>query len=104
MREPISADQMLKVCAESGYLIPKLLPTGEWACLSPFLFTWGLMVGVDESGYRTRFCYENLLEAAKAICTWDGVGDPPGNWIKEKGGVERSNPNFKGIDIVEETV
>lgn len=63
-----------------------------------------MLVGVEPNTYRTRFCYEQLSDAIGALATWDGHGDPPGPWIKEKGrGVERSNPlSFKGIEIVEE--
>jgi hypothetical protein len=89
---------------EHGYLCVHKLPTGEWAGLAPFIFTTGLCVGLDRSGYRTRFCYKNTRDALAAIVTWDGTGDPPGPWIKEKGPVERTNPNFKDIPIrVEQT-
>jgi hypothetical protein len=81
----------------------RLLPSGEWACLHQFVFTVGLLVGVDEQTYRTRFCYESIGDACAALMSWDGSGDPPGQWIKEKGRFERSNPlRFKGIDIVQE--
>jgi len=87
-----------------GYDHPKLLASGEWAALYNFLFTVGLLVGIDEVGYRTRFCYPNRPAAEAAITQWDGHGDPPGPWIKEKGiGIERSNPRtFSGIPVVVE--
>jgi hypothetical protein len=81
------------------------LPSDEWACVTQFLFTFGLLVGVTPDTYRTRFCYERMTDAIAALLTWDGSGDPPGPWIKEKGrGVERSNPlSLAGIPIVTET-
>jgi hypothetical protein len=75
-----------------GYFPSRLLPTGEVAGIRSFIFTWGLVVGLDLSGYRTRFCYGSFYEAVSALMFWDGTGDPPGNWIKEKGAVERSGP------------
>ena len=87
---------------ELGYAFPRLLKSGEWAAVYPFLFTTGLVVGLNESGYRTRYCYKSPLEAAVALTNWDGLGDPPGPWIKQKGGVERTNPNFQNIPIVME--
>lgn len=58
-----------------------------------FLFTVGLVTGIDSMGYKGRYCYASRIEAAYAITQWDGVGDPPGNWIKYKGaGGERDNP------------
>jgi hypothetical protein len=61
------------------------LPTGEWAAICKYLFTTGIVVGLDESSYRIRWCYERQQEAGMALLTWDGRGDPPGNWIKVKG-------------------
>lgn len=90
---------------EFGYCCPKLLATGEWAALNQYIFTAGLLVGVDEDGYRTRFCYPTMAAAIDALAMWDGHGDPPGPWIKEKGRIERSNPNtsnFAGVRIVTE--
>ena len=77
----------------SEYSHLRRLSTGEWVGVQRFLFTWGLMVGLDERGYRTRFCYEHPQDAVWAAQHWDGSGDPPGPWVKEKGrGGERSNP------------
>ena len=79
----------------------KKLATGEWAGVQKFLFTYGLMVGLDMFGYRTRFCYPTEAEALDALLQWDGRGDPDGPWIKEKGSdkdgnaVDRPNPNRK---------
>ncbi len=67
-----------------GYTRCIVLPTGELAGISSTLFTTGLFVGLDEMGWRTRFCYENKQDAIEALDKWDGKGDPPGPWIKEK--------------------
>lgn len=76
-----------------GYHYVRKLPSGEWAGLMRFLFTTGLVVGLDLEGYRTRFCYTYHEDALQALLEWDGHGDPPGPWIKEKGrGGERENP------------
>jgi len=77
-----------------GYSFPRLLPTGEWAALRSFFYTCGLCVGLDKTGYRTRFCYETATDAFGALVTWDGEGDPPGRWLKEKGRHERHNPRY----------
>jgi len=59
-----------------------------------FLYTYALCYGLDETGIAGRWCYDNPLEPLAALHLWDGIGDPPGNWIKHKGyGGEYSNPN-----------
>lgn len=68
---------------------------GRGVCaIFKFMFTVGVVCGIDSTGYRGRWCYGSEVEAVYAITQWDGVGDPPGNWIKDKGeGGERSNEN-----------
>jgi hypothetical protein len=79
----------------------RLLPTGEWAGVREFIFTYGLLIGIDQDTYRTRFCYGSEEEALAALASWDGTLDPPGRWLKEKGWAgERQHPaRFKGIAI-----
>lgn len=69
---------------DQGYSLVRLLPTGEWAGLQRMAFTCGLFVGLDETGWRTRFCFETEDEARNALSGWDGQGFPPGYWIKQK--------------------
>lgn len=69
---------------ELGYLEPRQLPTGEWAALAPMLFTTDIFIIVDEYSWRTRWSYAYMSDAARALRDWDGTGDPPGPWIKEK--------------------
>lgn len=58
---------------------------GEDICgLSVQIYTTGLCVHLDRSGYRRRYCYEHTVDARNALLEWDGKGDPPGPWIKEK--------------------
>ena len=84
---------------EFGYFEPRVLPTGELAALNKLLFTVGVLTGIDKFGYRCRWCYANAEAASSALQAWDGRGDPPGPWIKQKGrndageAVDRSNPS-----------
>lgn len=61
------------------------LPTGEMAAVQSFMFTHGLLVELDVVSYGGRYCYETYEEAVAALRSWDGNGDPPGDWIKYKG-------------------
>lgn len=51
-----------------------------------FIFTWGIVCGMDESGYEHRYCYGSFVEAAQGLAKWltEG-GDEPTGYIKRKG-------------------
>lgn len=88
-------DQMIKALYREGYQGVKRLPSGDYAGVMRQFYTTGLFVGLDESGYKTRYCYETMSEATAALLLWDGEGDPPGGWIKAKGeGRDQLNPNL----------
>jgi hypothetical protein len=83
-----------------GFYRARQLPNGEWLALAPMMFTTGLCLVAEpdpsdqvSNGLRTRFCYEHARDAEAAFLAWDGVGDPPGNWIKQKP-EDRLNPRW----------
>lgn len=80
---------------DNGYKFVRRLPNGKWAGLQQQIFTIGLFVGLDETGYSYRYCFYNWAEAIMAITTWDGTDNPSGNWIVRKGlaGGDYANPN-----------
>lgn len=95
MKAPIQYGALFAELSENGYSNLRILPTGEVVGTMPMCFTVGLFVGLDETSYRTRFCYprEFAADAVHAAESWGGSGDPPGRWIKEKGrGGDRTNP------------
>lgn len=69
---------------ENGYTHIKAMPDGTMCALQRQLFTTALMVGLDRVGYKRRYCYERMADAREALVQWDGAGDPPGPWVKEK--------------------
>lgn len=77
---------------EEGYFNLREIP-GKGVCgLYRFMFTVGLCVGIDETGYHGRYCFKDLMDARVALKDWDGIGDPIPLWIKYKGlDGERSN-------------
>jgi len=62
-------------------------------------FTVGLCYNLNNNivsaNYEGRYCFHTKAQALEALNTWDGTGDPPGNWIKHKGNTEYSNPNYE---------
>jgi hypothetical protein len=77
-----------------GYRFVRQLPNGRWIGIMQMNFTWGLFVGLDETGwYSYRYCYKNLIEAVTDSILWNGEDNPPGKWIVRKGlGGDLHNP------------
>lgn len=61
---------------------------GKLCGVQRFLFTVGLLVNLrfdgQTYGYDARYCYPDGADAFIALASWNGVGDPPGEWAKEK--------------------
>ena len=68
----------------NGYTHIKAMQDGTICAIQKQLFTTGIVIGLDRTGYQRRYCYELEAVAREALVQWDGVGDPPGPWIKEK--------------------
>lgn len=79
-RMPLNADTLREI----GYSEARLLPGRGWCGLMRMMYTTGLFYGLDQCSYKGRYCYHSWLEAVEALRNWDGQGDPPGEWIKEK--------------------
>lgn len=79
---------------DEGYDGVRQLPDGTWIGILPMIMTFGLFVGLQEYGYERRYCYEHGEDAWTACQEWDGKGDPPGPWIKEKPS-DRLGPGIK---------
>lgn len=71
-----------------------------------FLFTWGLVVDITETGegeiFEYRFCFEHYEDALESLNSWNGEGLPGGPWIKQKGLVnsvptDRLNPKLSAF-------
>lgn len=85
--------QLHDLLVKEGYLFPRKLPNGEWLALKKMLYTTGLFIIENKTSWRTRWCYENHNDALAALVYFDGVGDPPGPWIKQKP-EDRLNPEW----------
>lgn len=76
-----------------GYRHVKQMKNEEWIGILSQFFTHALCVGLDEFGYKRRYCYEFSMQAIIAAKEYEGENDPSGPWIKVKGeGEERMGP------------
>lgn len=67
-----------------GYQHVLHMPDGLFCAIHDQLFTTALVCGLTMFAYQRRYCYEKRQYAIDALLAWDGRGDPPGPWIKEK--------------------
>lgn len=64
--------------------------------LGRFTYTTAVVVGLDETSYKRRYCYEHKGHAEAVLPSWDGEGYPSGPWIKCKvAGIDLFNPAFR---------
>lgn len=78
-------DEHVKFYTDMGYGMPVKLD-GEIVALGKYLYTTGIMVGMDETGYKHRFCYATEGEAMIALLEWIGSdNEEPLGYIKKKG-------------------
>jgi len=74
--------------AWDGHILFARMIDGKLCCIQPMIYTMAFLVGVTfeehSYDYDARYCYADLDGAFHALSAWDGNGDPPGPWIKEK--------------------
>jgi hypothetical protein len=87
--------ELISQLEQEGYHCLKTID-GKLCGLFRFIFTTGLVVGLDSVGYSYRYCYESYADAKEALEKYDSLELlPPGNWIKRKGiGEDLSNQNY----------
>jgi hypothetical protein len=94
-----TSDAMLPALWRDSIFGPREVPGRGLCGVQRFIFTCGLLTGLTFDGYTynytARYCYESTAEALVALMTWNGQGDPGGEWIKEKVS-ERAGPGRAG--------
>jgi len=98
----MTKEELIKYLETEGYKNIRDIPGRGLCGLREFIFTIGLCEGLTEHDYKGRWCYPKDLadEAIIAFLTWDGIGDPIGDWVKYKGMHEEySNPKLQNENI-----
>lgn len=92
MKTPLEHSELFSFLQEQGYYSLRDI-NGTICGLNQFIYTTGLVVGLDYSTYERRYCYVSSYDAQTALDKWDGKDHPMGGWIKLKGrGIEILNP------------
>lgn len=80
--------ELLPEVWREGMLAAREIPGQGICCIQRFMLTCGVLTKVEFSGfcyfYEARYCYPSMMDAWHALWTWDGQGDPPEGWVKEK--------------------
>jgi hypothetical protein len=70
------------------FIATREIPGCGLCAVQRFAYTCGLLTGLRFDGhsyfYVARYCYPNGVDALRDLAVWDGQGDPPGEWVKEK--------------------
>lgn len=101
--EEMSKEQLEEVAKQDGYFLLtwKKFQGREVLCgLYRFIFTVGLVIDIDETGYLGRYCFPDMIDAIDIVNNMpdelpDRIEDMKGNWIKFKGHIEVSNKNYQ---------
>ena len=67
--------EILNLCKENQYTYLKII-NNKVCAINRFLFTYGVMIDLDEFGYKMRFCFNSEINAINFIENWDGVKLP----------------------------
>ena len=79
---------------EEGYEVLLEVPNKGLCGIMRYMFTWGLVYGIQKQVYEGRYCYPSYEDAILALAMWKGEGDPEDDkWIKHKGrSIDEHNP------------
>jgi hypothetical protein len=99
-------EDLKKLLESQGFFYIREIPGQGICALYRLIYTIGLCYGIREyehfpgtHNYDGRYCYKELAEAKISIISWNGIDDPPGNWIKHKGNRgEYQNPAYQEYD------
>lgn len=71
-----------------GYHKPRQLPDGHWAALVPLLYTTGLVVGIESTGWRYRYCFEQAEDALSWLGSLQAVTQEPEGYVAKRVGIQ----------------
>lgn len=84
--------ELIEYLKTQGYYEFRKVPNHGICSLRKFIFTTGIIIGLERTFYHGRYCYSKEEEASQELKNWNGIGDPQGNWLKYKGeGGDREN-------------
>lgn len=69
---------------EMEYLYVRQLDDRTWVGLTPLLFTTGLCLGLDEFGWKRRYCFKTSATAISELAKLKTIDDVPTGWVAKR--------------------
>jgi hypothetical protein len=87
IRDEVKPD-WLQLCFDNNYIDFVEFPEGaayENAAIHKFMYTWGILAGLNSCGYENRWCYSTEEDAHRALMDWRlrGGEEEPDGWHRE---------------------
>lgn len=67
-----------------GYTTSRQLEDGTWVALVPLMFTTGICINLDRTGYERRYCFEDKDLCIREYEKLKTVNDVPSGWIAKR--------------------
>ena len=76
--------QRIVAAVQDDYLKTRVLPDGSVACLGELLYTRSIILGVSETGWGRRFCFENRQLASRRFEELMSEDDEPAGFVAQR--------------------
>lgn len=89
------------LCQDNSYHSPVVIDN-QLCALHIFFATVGIVVGITDTGYQRRYCFQEFQDAARALAMWarHPHREHPGmSWIKLKGVFNSQAVNCRPEDV-----
>ena len=85
-----------KIQMENGYLAVRVLPDASIAAICDLMFTRSIVLGVSETGYASRFCFEDHLLAIQRFWELSSEDDEPQGFIARRPELRNPDGSYMG--------
>jgi hypothetical protein len=91
------AEALVDDCIQNqGYIAARVLEDGSVAALVPLIFTTGLCLGVNRTGYDRRYCFKDPLDAIQQFSLLKSEDDEPVGFIARRPEIREEDGSYKG--------
>jgi len=74
-----------RMLLDYGYDNVRQLDDGTWIGTQELFTTTALFIGLDETGWNKRYCYDDIDKLFDSYLTMNSIADVPRGWIAMRG-------------------